>query len=392
VTHLSLPYPRNDRFSPEWIIQFWVDACEIFGSGDAPNEWEIFLLPFMHLIRLESPLLRLLYSFVDNCFVLLPPFLLRSDKARVTNKASKALYGFFDRASQKHHDDDFGTSQTALGLSISTLPGVSVSIKPAKLPLVRALLRVLSSSPAVSRSLLEAAVGLFLWLGTLIPRLACFVPPLRAVLVAATARRAKTVNIELPRFSDSARSLGYLFGAFNAPNAKVPDIAFRGLTFEPTSLLIVTEPVVACLKMDASPDKGLGGVSLSARSLFHSPWNHQPASPEADGISSTLAEALALLVAVLLYALPGILIAQTDSCDLFLAWSRGRSKTQSVNTVVQAIVDVTLSRGCHLVLHHILRDHNSVSDAMASNTPLVRAHARCVRLASPRAHSCTTVT
>jgi hypothetical protein len=103
-------------------------------------------------------------------------------------------------------------------------------------------------------------------------------------------------------------------------------------------------------------------------------------------VSSTLAEALALLIAVQLYASPGILIAQTDSNDLFLAWSRGRSNTATVNAVVAATAKSAKVRGCHLVLHHILRHHNSVSDAMAAGKPIVRV-ARALTQPTPLART-----
>ena len=65
----SLPYPISyiTRTLPDGtrVTSFFVEAAQIFGSGDAPNEWELLAIVFEHLIRLESVLLRFTIHFVE---------------------------------------------------------------------------------------------------------------------------------------------------------------------------------------------------------------------------------------------------------------------------------------------------------------------------------------
>jgi hypothetical protein len=51
--------------------EFWGDLAQIFGSSGAPPAWELFILPFQHLIRRLSKLLSFTVHYVDNTFTFL---------------------------------------------------------------------------------------------------------------------------------------------------------------------------------------------------------------------------------------------------------------------------------------------------------------------------------
>lgn len=367
--------------------EYWVDAAEIFGSGDAPGEFDLFVVPFEHLLRRHDPLLSLIVHYVDNLFVFLPPFLLGDDPSAAASRAASSLFSFFDALPQDHHDDSHSMPAPGLGFVWSSVPSPAVAIKPARVPLVRALLALLSSSSHISCNLAVAARGLFTWMAQIMVAFAPFIAPLleleRAALRLSRSRFSVRWQRSRPRvvaIPPSARIasrvlLSRLFPhSASCPASTAPPVALSPAVPAPSPialspLLLPHSPIRCVIRSDASPHFGCGGYSVTERVGVHAPWDHAPHSAVADGISSTLAEAIGALVTIRLMAVPGVNVFQTDSDDLFFILSKRYSADLVLNHIIAAIYSHCLEVGAYLLPFHILRSFNRVSDGLASNKP-----------------------
>ena len=352
--------------------EYWVDAAEIFGSGDAPGEFDLFVVPFEHLLRRHDPLLSLIIHYVDNLFVFLPPFLLGDDPSATASRAAASLFSFFDSLPQAHHDDSWSMPGPALGFVWSTLPFPSVAFKPARAPLVRALLAFLSSSSLITCDLAIAARGLFSWVAQIMATFSPFLAPLlelerAAVAARGSSRGRRRAGVRVPLPGRVRVAAGVLLNRL-FPSSP-PALSSPSLPIRLSPLLLPSSPIACVLRADASPHFGCGGYSVTARLAFHAPWDHPPHSSSADLISSTLAEALAALISVRLFVVPGLNVFQTDSDDLFFLLSKRYSTDHVLNHIIMAIFAHCVDVGASLIPHHILRGFNRVSDALASNKP-----------------------
>ena len=353
-----------------WVVEYWVDAAQIFGSGHAPVLWELFVIVFEHLARSSHALLSLTIHYVDNLFTFLPPWLLGSHPAATAAKASNLLLGFFESLPQPHHDDHLGTSFPALGHYFHSLPSPSVGLKPARVPIVRALLRLISSGRAVVPKLAIAARGMFTWLATIIPAIAFAIP--RFIAFERAAKRALASHspfVDVPPVASHVASIALLshslleLGSTSTSAAAVTPL-------RTSAILSPFASIGAVLRCDASPHFGCGGYSLTDRTYFHSKWNHEPHSPAALSISSTLAEAIGALTVVLLGAKPGITVVQTDSDNLALLVRAGySSECHLTNEALALMFSHASNIGASLHFVHMLRAFNGAADRLAADAP-----------------------
>jgi hypothetical protein len=169
--------------------------------------WELFVIVFEHLLRHSDVCLYLTIHYVDNLFTFLPPWMLGSQPQAVTAQATRALHGFFDDLGQAHHDDHSGTSFPALGHHFHSLPFPSVGLKPAREPIVRALIKLMTSSTTIAPGLAIASRGMFSWLATIIPMLSFAMPFfLHLERRAKAALLAKRPLVDIPPGASRALS------------------------------------------------------------------------------------------------------------------------------------------------------------------------------------------
>jgi hypothetical protein len=119
--------------------------------------------------------------FVDNTFTFLPPFLLGADAASALSQAQSQLFGLFDLLQQPHHDDMCSTAYPALGFAWSSVPFVSASLKQARFPVVKALVHILTTQHSISYATVRSAKGLFVWIATIFPLFAAYLPVFKAL-------------------------------------------------------------------------------------------------------------------------------------------------------------------------------------------------------------------
>jgi hypothetical protein len=230
-------------------------------------------------------------------------------------------------------------------------------------------------------SLLVSSTGLIQWYASIIPDFAPLLQSLYRVLAPLRVWRGGAKRgLDAARAAANIRP-GLPVSIPHDTGAAALDLSrtLACVTDDTTIRMLIhplggaLSPAHLIIRTDASPHFGCGGVNLSSPAVFHSPWHHSHHSPEADAISSTLAEAIAALIAVTLWAPRGThILLQTDSEPLSLAWRKGYSMRIPVCNVIFAILRVLRERGSPMSMRHILRRFNRASDAMASNQPLVR--------------------
>ena len=362
------------------VVEYWVDCAQIFGSKHAPMLWELFVIAFEHLLRHFDVCLYLTIHYVDNLFTFLPPWMLGSDPNLATSRATRALHGFFESLGQPHHDDHFGTSFPALGHHFHSLPHVAVGLKPVREPIVRALIDLMIEGSPLAPNLAIAARGMFSWLATIVPALSFATPFfLRLERQAKRALRAGKTRVDIPEGASNALSI--LTTASWLSSLPPPSRSFnlvdqlRGEVSAPPLLraspaFAPSSRVGAVLRCDASPHFGCGGYSITARTYFHCGWDHAPHSVEADGISSTLAEAISAWLVFMAGARPGITVLQTDSDDLALLLVKGYSSACPLtNELLRLMHAHAISIGTSIHVVQILRRFNGASDRLAANDP-----------------------
>jgi hypothetical protein len=126
--------------------------------------------------------------------------------------------------------------------------------------------------------------------------------------------------------------------------------------------------VGAVLRCDASPHSGCGGFSITDRTYFQAKWDLASHSVEAEGISSTLAEAIAALTIVMAGARPGITVLQTDSDDLACLLAKGYSSQFPLTNEVLGLIHYahTITAGTSIFPVHIRRERNSASGRLTA--------------------------
>jgi hypothetical protein len=387
------------------VVEYWVDAAQIFGSGHAPIAWELFVIIFEHLLRSHHPCLSLTIHFVDNLYTFIPAAWLQRDANpnRLIGRISKALFSYFDEFPQPHHDDHVGSSFPALGHYFHSLPSPAIGLKPARAPIIQALFNVVIKGLPIPPRLGIATHGMFSWLSTSVPGVS-FASPAFAKL-EHDARLAIRRNLGLvdipPMASHALRALSFtdFWSRLSGHNA---EDASNAIPITAPFQAFQSSPITAVLRCDASPHFGCGGYSITARLFFHSAWNHEPHSPEALAISSTLAEAIAALILVRAFARAGVNVLQTDSDNLRRNLIKGFTTCWRTNLVIALMFAHCAEIGATLLPVHLHRGHNRASDRLAANAsfktvapliqketgiPLPEIMRSFTRVITPSAHS-----
>ena len=359
----ALAFHVSATFTKAFGLEFWTDAAGIFGSAKAPDNWETFVIPFEHIVRHSSPLLKLTFHYVDNMFTVLPLFLLGPPEGREqrVQLIEKLLHQCFESFPTPHHDDHAGDPFPGLGFHWSSVPTPAGDLKPAKAAVLRAILTALAAGTPINLQLATSTAGLVTWLAQAITGYGSIVPHLGAYLAAAKKWHPQLAPVPQPLKAMAIRML-IATAPSRSPGPLHPSSQLKVLP-----LLNANPSFAAVMRSDASPHYGCGGYSLSTHAGYHAPWDHPPQSPEADEVSSSLAEAIAALILFWSRGVPGLNLLQTDSDPLFWAFSKGYSPVLLINEAICLINEHARSIGASLVIGHILRDNNQVADALASN-------------------------
>ena len=356
----------SSTVTPEFGVEFWVDGAGIFGSGQAPESFELFVIPFEHIVRHSSPSLVFTFHFVDNLFSFLPTFLLGPDPNLTISQAERSLHAVFDSFPTPHHDDHSDDPFPGLGFIWSSRPSPAAGLKPAKAAILRAILTHIGSETPLPASLAESVQGLIIWLAQSLLGFSPLIPHLLEYHIAARVAAPALAPIS-PGFASAARATLRSFPQLRPGTEALLSPPSVQLRIHP--LIRPSPRFAAVLRSDASPHFGIGGFSLSSLRAFHGSWAHPPHSAEADSISSTLAEAVAAFFLFRHCGVPGLNLLQTDSDPLFHAFSKGYSPHLPIHEIIQLILSHARSIQADLMLLQILRASNQVADALASNQP-----------------------